>query len=434
VAGCRSASVVSVSGLAVVGFVAVLGPAQKGAWGIDVRRVHLNLWCVRRRVRGHALLLDVGVGFHLTTPEWPSELELLLPVAPEANDQGGLEDLIPKVREQPTAQLLFGGPVRVESTGPSTIISVPDAGGKEAQYERPILLVEIAQPKWEPVEEGDLWRVRLPFRMPLQPAAEPLALPEGVSAPVSGSPKGEDVPHLPSADVAPNASHGEYEYYIRFRVHIGERGSVWAWKRHGALLPITGSLVDLRVADLRDPVTAGGGMADEHRVLPAEWVNTFVVTPQWLQLRAAPNLRYMRLLEGAIWQAYLDRRLNPHRGHKSVVYYQRESSVRPDQPAKMFLDLGRESGLGWGDYARLMILAGGSVAIAAYGPDWINGLQDADISLTDTWSSIWNGLDVAVRVLGIISAIAVIVGVVLGVPRRIASGFRRFERDRLAKP
>ncbi len=403
-----------------MGFVAVLGPAPGDTWSIRVERVHLNLWCVRRRLAGHALMLDLGVGFCVLSETVPEALELFLPVAPEAKDASGVEDLVPRVREQPAAQLIFGEPVQIQTFSGITRLTIPDP----EQYPRPIVLVETAPEVPVPVEQHDLWRIRLPFRVPLEtgssdPSVSNTAEPELAD-------ETQPVPTAPAADAV--------EFYLRFRVHIAEPGGVWIWKRHGRLLPKAGAVVDLRVADLRDPVTSGG-VTDEARVLDVALVNTFVVTPQWLQQKVAPKLTSVRLLEGANWESYLDRKLNPDRRSKSVVYYQRDSDgASKESPANTFVDLGRETGLGWHDYIWLVALVGGATAIVAYGPHWINEIQDANISPRDVWDAVWEAFDGVGRLLGIGSTVLLVVGVVLGVPGRLRRRLRRFERDRLAKP
>ena len=398
-----------------MGFLAVLGAAPSEDWTIDVCRLHVNLWCMRRRFAGHALILDVGIGFRQVSEVAPSALEILIPVGPDPKDKHGVRDLVPQVREQPAAQLVFGEPVSVESKGGLTCIRVPTTGGHTVQYDYPLVLTEIATPEVEVVEAGDLWRVRLPFQAPLMKV-----LP-------STSPSSSTPPQ-------PSAAVELVEHYVRFRVDIDARGSVWVWKKHGPLLPKTGALVDLRVADLRDPVTASGGKIDEGRVLPARWVNIFVVAPQWLQHKVATDLRSIRLLEGAIWQPYLNRKLNSRRRGKSVVCYRRLENVSRVDPAKTFLDLGRETGLGWSDYLRIMVLAGGTMALVAHGPDWLNWLQAKDPSVKGLWTAIWAGLDAIGKIIGVVGTVGLVVGLVLGAPRRVTRRLRRFERDRLAKP
>lgn len=408
-----------------MGFVAVLGPRPEDKWSINVVRVHLNLWCIRRRVVGHALMLDIGVGFHVLTDALPDGLELFVPVAPEVKDPLGVEDLVPRVREQPAAQLIFGEPVEIQTLSGVTKLMIDDS----EQYPLPIVLVETDPQAPVVVERNDLWRIHLPFRAPLNKVPSELGAQSVAGSRLAPEPTPPERVH--GADVAKSPG---VEFYARFRLHIGDPGGVWTWKRQGFLLPRAGAVVDLRVADLRDPVSSGG-VTDEGRVLNVELVNTFVVTPQWLQQKGAPKLTAVRLLEGANWQGYLNRKLNPHRRSKSVVYYQRDKDgASKERPANTFIDLGREVGLGWRDYAWLMALAGGAMAVVAYGPDWINDFQAANISLRDVWDTVWEAFDGLGRLLGIASTLLVVVGVALGAPRRLARLLRRFERDRLAKP
>jgi hypothetical protein len=416
--------------------------------------VHVNLWCVRRRFAGHALTLDIGVGFTVPAGPAPDGLELFVPVAPEDKDLRGVQDIVPRVREQPAAQLIFGEPVQVLTAGNVTQLSIPDA-----KYPRPVVLVETEPAPLENVEKADLWRLRLKFRAPLPHSSAVVANAAAEEAtagttgageegqPTDAGTPGADVeqtgtapavtppaPAAPPAPVSVGDGERDVEYYVRFRIHMGQLGSVWLWKRQGRLLPRSGAIVDLRVSDLRDPVSSGG-VVDEARVLDVERVNTFVVAPHWLQQKVAPNLAQARLLEGANWQGYLDRRLNPNGRIKSVVYYWRGSDgAKKDKPANSFIDLGREAGLGWRDYLWLILLASGATAAAAYGPDWVNGIQDADLSPRDAWDVIWSAFDGIGRLLGIAGTVAGVVGLALGVPRRVARQLRRFERERLAKP
>lgn len=270
--------------------------------------------------------------------------------------QIGIEDLHDRLIHQPTAELVFGGPVKID--------------GEEITYDKvPVVLGRVDTSKKIEDKCGSdysFWEIA----------------------------------------IAPTLAKDK-ELYLRIRIRIARCGSTWVWKR--SLGSKNGALVDLRVSDVREAVVVGTWGAFKDRIVPIQKLNVLVIAPDFLQMRAvSPPLRYMRLLESRAWEYYLGQSPNLQGRRRLIIYHwrsQKDEAVDVKRPFLAFLDLSRDYGfVRPANHVRAAILI---VAIAAivYG----YGTNIADSSWA--WVAQFARQNKLVSVLGGASALTIFFGV-----------------------
>lgn len=138
------------------------------------------------------------------------------------------------------------------------------------------------------------------------------------------------------------------------RFAVDSLGRAWTWRR--SLLVRRNATVDLRVCDLRETQTLPDGNNYEQQVVAINQLNCFVITPASFRTsRASPQTRYVRLLEGHVWESYLRRATDLRRSAKLVInYWRSEGEVNTLNEFRAFLDLRRE---GWTELLAMFTLA-----------------------------------------------------------------------------
>jgi len=253
---------------------------------------HLNLWSIGGLLNHRLLFFDVGLALEGIDVNGTSVFDLAVPFE---TLKGEILDLGSKLRNQEVLNLIFAGNAKLSASGTQSKI---EYGGKT------LLLYDVDISQSEPIENGlgfSTWKIRL----------------------ASAINKGQQV-------------------YVRIRFKVSNSGHTWLWKRSvGAK---NGALIDFRVGDVRGTSTANGHLLIP-RVLKIENLYLFVIAPFWLKLQTvSPSLYYIRLLEGKVWQPYLDVATNLFRNEKSVIYQWRKTDVTTDDDAfHAFLYLGRDS-------------------------------------------------------------------------------------------
>jgi hypothetical protein len=128
--------------------------------------------------------------------------------------------------------------------------------------------------------------------------------------------------------------------YLRLRFLVHTPGRLWIWKR--ALGLRAGAIVDLRVSDEREAQTLAEGEIPTGRILPLERLEAFVIAPAAFQAAAvSPPPRYIRSLEGRVWERYLDRATDVTRTEKFLVYRWKGEMVTTARPFRGLLQLER---------------------------------------------------------------------------------------------
>ena len=124
--------------------------------------------------------------------------------------------------------------------------------------------------------------------------------------------------------------------YVRVRFSIRHPRRVWTWRG----LPVVrkGALVDIRVNDVRETISAGLQELMHGHVLPISSLNVFVIAPWGLrEVLEHPEFRYVRILEGRAWERYLRWSTGILRPAKLVIYSWRQTDVSTTSPFVGFL-------------------------------------------------------------------------------------------------
>lgn len=119
-----------------MGYFAVLRPQPAGddsAEIPEIRRCHINLWSLSSLIPGRRLFY-FDVGLELVATAGPiDQVELLLPFRVEegpwkgrAGNDKTAQDLYDVISTGPAAELVFGGPVRIEQHGGGTSLRIGD--------------------------------------------------------------------------------------------------------------------------------------------------------------------------------------------------------------------------------------------------------------------------------------------------------------------
>lgn len=241
----------------------------------EVELCHLNLWSLAGLFR-RAFFWDVGLQLKADDDKPLSKFSLALPFSTES---GGMKDLSDSLKSPGVSELIFGTSVSIS--------------GSEIKYMKgdgtvDLVLGQISEPdsdreKKRSSSTFSYWNLTL---------AEPI-------------PPGQ-------------------RRYIRVRFEVYNLGRTWIWKPFNS-----GAIIDLRVADLRETISIQPWNDLKSRIIPVADLYLFVVAPSWLQhASSSPALKYMRLLEGRVWENYLGRKTDFFQLEKMVIYYWRKGSVR----------------------------------------------------------------------------------------------------------
>ncbi len=275
----------------------------------SVTACHLNFWSLSGLFGRRVFLWDVGLTLEANEDmedKGLSKISLLLPFGTEHE---AFKDLSKDILDQNIARLLFGKSVSVN--------------GKVIEYSgginRPALrVVRVFKATIDEEFEKDkgLRRANL---------------------------------SLWTIQFASKIKAGE-KSYVRVRFRMRTLGRNWIWMRSKK-----GALIDIRVADIREIVvpSEGGAKLEAYgeRLVPIQNLRAFVIVPAYLLFRAtSPQLHYMRLFEGRVWEKYLGRAVDIWRSEKLMVYQWRSDTVidtkdNATDPFRAFLILSKESSL-----------------------------------------------------------------------------------------
>lgn len=264
----------------------------------EVSQCHLNLWSLAGLFGRRVFLLDIGLRIKAGGDGDVSRFQLAIPFG---IDEKGYEDLYEYFIQLRIAELIFGRPVTVSA---SRIRIEYFINGKTSFDEinvTPISRAEID--KKLSGKDSSFWTVNL---------TKPIT---------SGS-----------------------ESYIRIRFKVRSVGRVWVWKR--SFFAKNGALVDLRIADIRGTQQKSEWKGIQDRIIAIKKLNLFLIASNSFQIRSAsPELHYMRLFEGRVWEPYLGRAVDLFRTEKLVIYeWRNNSTISTTDPFRAFIDLGREFG------------------------------------------------------------------------------------------
>jgi len=292
-----------------MGYFAVLGAARN----MEVVRCHVNLWVVGGLL-GDRFFFDIGLGLRAKPPpagEAAVQCTTLRLALPFSVLDEHFEDLSASILNQRTASLVFGQPVTVTAQ-------------KEIRFsdrkKLPPLQCAYPTPKKEPPREEMVLHVR------------PVT---AVVAETDQRFSGDGV-SVWTVSWTEQLTQGD-ETYIRMRFRVKSFARAWASQASGALL-------DLRVCDFRESGVKPEWDSLAEQMLLIKELNMFVIVPANLKQRAAsPIPKYVRLLEGSVWEAYLGRTPHVSRRKKLCIYYWRGEGVDATTPFRAFLDLEKDS-------------------------------------------------------------------------------------------
>lgn len=316
----------------------------------ELQQCHLNLWCLGGIVGRNTFVWDVGLRVKGKGNKKVSRFLLALPFG---SADGLAEDLRQRLKDQTTAELVFGNPVNITGDQLNYDGTAVDLGFVETSR-----LIPDKSGK-----DYSLWDITF--------------------APALEEPK---------------------EVYLRIRFRVVQSGRTWTWK--WSLLRKNGALVDIRVADIREARAVSAWAAYRDRIMPIEKLNLLIVAPDYLQPRAiSPELRYMRLLESDAWQGYLGQKPNLRRKRRMIIYHWRskDSVVNVKTPFLAFMNLARDySFIRLGDHVRgaivLLILVFITYALS---PLTLTGWTWVEKSAADNkWASLVTGASILAIVFG----------------------------------
>jgi hypothetical protein len=267
-----------------MGLFAVLSPQAPPAFSVDL--CHINLWQLPGLGR-QIFVWDVGL--QLTAPP-AADLESVRLALPFDADVSHAADLADVMRNQQVASLVFGSN--------ATVVGQQLITGAGTFDLHPIRVPGIKVLK--DLSSKELTVCEVPFIDPIQ----------------AGQQK-----------------------YIRVRFPIRNLGRVWTWRRFGPLRG--GALIDLRVNEVREAVSAGIQKEIQGRVLPISALYVFIIAPwQLREVLEHPPFRYVRILEGRAWERYLRWSTGVPRPAKLLIYsWEWKQIIDSNKPARAFLRL-----------------------------------------------------------------------------------------------
>lgn len=337
----------------------------------EVERLDINLWILPAIFGGRTLLCDIGVRVRAITGV--SCFDVSLPFRLATNL---IIDLKSAISDQDTGSLVFG-------------IDVKDDPNSEYY----MLKALTGKPLDSPVSKT-LTVVRITPMIAMEP--------------------------------------GERSYF-RFRTEIGSAGRLMAWRR--SMLGRTQSiLIDARVSDLREAAFVPSELQAEQRMQDILALNCLVIAAAKLRsIRFHPELRYVRILEGSLWERYMGRALDLTRREKYVVYFWRsQQPVTRGNEFRGFLELAnaRDSVstawlTAWFTIIVLLVAIGHQFASSPWGHLFVSGKN----SFADAWHSykiVAAGLTGLAGIFAIISFSLAASGRVPGWYRLVRRLFRKF--------
>ena len=302
-----------------MGYFAVLAPeADKTLIPyLSVGRLHVNLWGLRGLWPGRRLFfLDVGVELKLEDDDaCPDDAEIsavdaLLPFRVEEgkwkNGAAVAQDLYDSVINEHSGSLVFGSPVRVQSTGGGQSTVEFESTRLQAARIAEVGVKAVA----EHVTKADSSLYTIPLQHPVR--------------------KGESV-------------------YFRVRWRVFGAAPLWRWTRAES-----GARVDFRICDTRG-VPSERDAAFLSRVLPVESAKVFIMAPDRLRpTNVGSEPKHVRTLEPGAWSGYLEGAAGRNwmaRGLLVYGWHRKPDPGRPiseDDPYRVFLALNRAAGTaGW---------------------------------------------------------------------------------------
>lgn len=277
---------------------------------LKVVRCHINVWALDEAF-GMTFFFDVGLGLNANGSDPITKFSLALPFR-----HTEFVDLKGKLMDANTARLILGQPVQINKDGVISFVdSSPDGKTK------PIKLKTTHVPEPERDDKMSTENYSL-LNFELKSAIEQL----GTSSP---------------------------ETYLRMRFSVKSFSRTWVRQDSGAL-------VDIRISDVREGLAAQWNALEE-KIVPIDSLNLFIIAPSTMKKRSvSPELKYARLLEGPLWETYLDRKLQLVGRKKHVIYYWRnDKPISHNKPFMAFLDLAKEQtpGYWWFVFLTALILA-----------------------------------------------------------------------------
>ncbi len=289
---------------------------------LRVVRCHINIWALSESA-GMTYLFDVGLGLRSNGEANVTKFRLALPFR-----HAEWEDLCEKLTVEKTAKLILGQPVEIndgvltfKETRETKIIKLKPVSVSETA--EPTLLAKAHDYEYEETNERRVLTKVVKLKT--------MAVPEpSLNLKMST----DEYSLWKFALESPIESEdSDAETYIRMRFRVKSFSRMWV--KQGS-----STVVDIRISDVREGLAANWKTL-EKKIVDIESLNLFVIAPSTMKWRSAsPELKYMRLLEGPVWEDYLDRMLGKN---KQVIYYWRsEKPITRDKPFMAFLDLTTE--------------------------------------------------------------------------------------------
>jgi hypothetical protein len=265
-----------------VGYIAVASDARDS---VKIQKCHLNVWSLPLLFGRRSTLLDIGLAL-----EVHESIDRLTVAVPGSIVDDRIEDLYERMREPRVAGLIFAA----DPTIKGDLIDWGIGDHRLAQLD-----LTSCQPSKPDHRQFSAWRVA--FAEPLSPGDR---------------------------------------YYTRFRIHLRPSprmigGGRWPVLRRRLT-------IDLRLADWREAWTVGDAGALTRQIVPIAHADVFVIVPMvYSQAEISPTPKYIRLLEGAVWESYLRRATNLRRTQKLVIYRWSNDDISAEEPFRGFLRLTR---------------------------------------------------------------------------------------------
>ena len=126
--------------------------------------------------------------------------------------------------------------------------------------------------------------------------------------------------------------------YLRFRAEVQDFGNRLQWRRAFGIS--TGATLDLRVSDLRELSHNEELHSRNGAILPIKVLRLFMITPVWIHYRySSPPAHYLRLIESAGWEKYLNRKC--HLGRAFSICQLTANEISRDTPFRGYIDYER---------------------------------------------------------------------------------------------
>jgi len=287
-----------------VSFFAVI--AEDGVPPLTLKELHVNLWSLGALFR-RIFVCDIGLLVEAAAGQPVTKVTIVLPFSVYADETRDLFDVL-QVRE--VAVLVFGEPVAIcQPATAEPTISIKTGADK---IEYPLKRLQIHNATFEEIRHQAIATLcSIPLDVPIQAG-----------------------------------SMG----YLRLRFRVKKRGRTWQWRRQ--VFGVRRALVDIRVNDVRESVKQQKLLDIERRIvpMPPNALHVFVTADWQFQMRvASPYQPRIRILEGRVWERYLNRAPDFFRRAKMVIYHWfNENPVDAVNPFRIFLDLSTDESIeGW---------------------------------------------------------------------------------------